>query len=124
MKLNLAMPHSELPTSMFLPYFVRFLKENTAVCMFLFDKIHVFFFFLLESESSEIYTHYLCYEKLVRVFELKCSKIRLRLHQRASKPVSFQGQIKRALDPGRKDFALVMHAPRAKILFSPQNMFF
>ena len=36
--------------------------------MFLFDKIF-FFFFLVESESSEIYTHYLCYEKLVRVFE-------------------------------------------------------
>ena len=48
--------------------------------MFLFDKIRFFeistkkkkknlFFFLLESECSEIYTHYLCYEKLVRVFE-------------------------------------------------------
>ena len=63
---------AELPTSTFLPYFVRFLKENTAVCFYLikcFFEISLFFFFLLESESSEIYTHYLCYEKLVRVFE-------------------------------------------------------
>ena len=33
---------SELTTSTFLPYFVRFLKENTAVR---FSKIRVFFFF-------------------------------------------------------------------------------
>ena len=26
---------TELPTSTFLPYFVRFLKENTAVCFYL-----------------------------------------------------------------------------------------
>ena len=35
--------HKELPTSTFLPYFVRFLKENTAVRFFL--PKYIFFFF-------------------------------------------------------------------------------
>ena len=39
-----------MPTSTFLPYFVRFLKENTAVRFF----PPIFFFFILESESSHI----------------------------------------------------------------------
>ena len=77
--LSIIITLTELPTITFLPYFVRFLKENTAVCFYLikyvFLKFHFFFFFfLLESESSEIYTHYLCYEKLVRVFESKMFK--------------------------------------------------
>ena len=46
-----------------------------AVCFYLIKYVFFeisfffFFFFFLESESSEIYTHYLCYEKLVTVFE-------------------------------------------------------
>ena len=68
---------SELPTSTFLPYFVRFLKENTAVRFFLqkyvffyFDFlffiylfIYFFIYFFLNT-GSEIYTHYLCYENI------------------------------------------------------------
>ena len=41
--------HAELPTSTFLPYFVRFLKENTAVRFFMpkyvFSNFGFFFFF-------------------------------------------------------------------------------
>ena len=53
------MGYSELPSSTFLPYLVHFLKENTAVCFFL-QKSFLFFllFLILESESTEIYTHY------------------------------------------------------------------
>ena len=49
------MTSSELPTSTFLPYFVRFLKENTAVRFFLqkyvfqnfnFNFIFIFLFFI------------------------------------------------------------------------------
>ena len=75
-KLKVQTTSTELPTSTFLPYFVRFLKENTAVRFFLqkyvflkSDFFFFFFFFILESESYEIYTHYLCYKNLVRVFE-------------------------------------------------------
>ena len=60
-------------------------------------------------------------------------KIRLRLHQRVTlKPVCFL-DLKRALDPGRKDFALcardarfalMMRAPRAKILFFTSKICF
>ena len=37
-------PLAELPTSTFLPYFVRFLKENTAVRFFLQKYVYCFFF--------------------------------------------------------------------------------
>ena len=69
---------TELPTSTFLPYFVRFLKENTAVRFFLQKYVFVFFdffvvflllFLFVFCTGSEIYTHYLCYENMVRVFE-------------------------------------------------------
>ena len=77
------MMSTELPTSTFLPYFVRFLKDNTAVRFFLqifffffFINYYFFFFiiiiflffilfFLFFNTSSEIYTHYLCYENMV-----------------------------------------------------------
>ena len=60
---------TDLPTSTFLSYFVRFLKGNTAVRFFLqkyvfqnfdFDFFFFFFFFFsffpLESESSTLHT--------------------------------------------------------------------
>ena len=40
-----SIPIAELPTSTFLPYFVRFLKENTAVRFFLQKYVVVFFCF-------------------------------------------------------------------------------
>ena len=61
--------------STFLPYFVCFLKENTAVRFFMHkirffsDFFFFFFFFYWRVQSSEKYTHYLCYENLGRVFE-------------------------------------------------------
>ena len=59
-KLSLA-DDTEMPTSTFLPYFVRFLKENTAVRFFppkyVFNFFFFFFFFfILESESSTVHT--------------------------------------------------------------------
>ena len=36
---------TELPTSTFLPYFVRFFKENTAVCFYLIKYVFLIFFF-------------------------------------------------------------------------------
>ena len=54
-----ACAHAELPTSTFLPYFVRFLKENTVVRFFLqkyvFQLLLFFFFYILESITHIIY---------------------------------------------------------------------
>ena len=55
---------SEMPTSTFLPYFVRFLKENTAVR---FSRQNTFlkillFFFILESESSTLHTLFMLWK--------------------------------------------------------------
>ena len=47
---------TEMPTSTFLPYFVRFLKENTAVRFSRQNTFFFYFFFLLESESSTLHT--------------------------------------------------------------------
>ena len=59
----------EMPTSTFLPYFVRFLKENTAVRFFppkyvfkIIDFFFFFFFFLLESESSTLHTLFMLWK--------------------------------------------------------------
>ena len=71
----ISMCYAEMPTSTFLPYFVRFLKENTAVrffppkYVFFFFYSFFFFFFLYWRVKALHYTHYLCYENLVRVFE-------------------------------------------------------
>ena len=65
----------------FLP---KYVFQNFNLFLFfifyLFIYIYIYFFlifyfnFLLESESSEIYTHYLCYEKLVKSFWIKMFK--------------------------------------------------
>ena len=61
---------TELSTSTFLPYFVRFLKENKKLQKYMgFFSIFLFFLFFFFNTGSEIYTHYLCYESMVRVFE-------------------------------------------------------
>ena len=67
--------HPDLPTSTFLPYFVRFLKGNTAVRFFLqkyvFQNFLLFFFFFFFSPPGELkfYITHIIYENLVRVFE-------------------------------------------------------
>ena len=69
----------------------------------------------------------LSYEKLVRAFEYKFSKIMLRLHQRAPKTRELPGPLSGPWTPAERTsrFALVMRASRAKMLFfSPKNMFF
>ena len=52
-------PIAELPTSTFLPYFVRFLKENTIFNFFFFFFFFFYlfsFFFKLESDGSTLHT--------------------------------------------------------------------
>ena len=84
--------HAEMPTSTFLPYFVRFLKENTAVRFFFF-----FFFFFNTGEWKFYITHIIYVMKTWSEFLNDNVKRRLRLHQRAPKTRVF---------PGRKDFVL------------------
>ena len=91
---------AELPTGMFLPYFVRFLKENTAVRFvlqkyaFFFFPIFFIFYFLfiiifLNYTGSEIgYTHYLNVMKTWSEFLNNNVQDCTREHL---KPVCFQG---------------------------------
>ena len=110
---------SDLPTSTFLSYLVRFLKGNTAVRFFpakiRFSKLFFFYFFILplESESSTLHTLFM---KTWSEFLNNRSKIRLRLHQRAPKTRVLPGPLG-PWTPAERTSRYVMRALRAKILF-------
>ena len=83
----------------------------------------IFFFFYWRVKVLK-FTHIIYVMKNWSEFlNKKCSKIRLRLHQRAPKTCELPGPLSGPWTPAEKDFALVMRAPRAKILFSPKNVF-
>ena len=90
-----------MPTSTFLPYFVRFLKENTAVRFFPPKYVFFFFFFFFYNtgEWKFYITHIIYVMKTWSEFLNDNVKKRLRLQQRAPKTRVFP-------DPGRKDFVL------------------
>ena len=117
----------------FLPYFVCFLKENTAVrffppkYIFFFFSIFFFFFFFIfflfffyffnnTGEWKFYITHIIYVMKTWSEFLNDDVKKRLRLHQRAPKTRVFP-------DPGRKDFVLRARDARSARK-SPQICFF
>ena len=128
-----------MPTSTFLPYFVRFLKENTAVRFFppkyvfkIFDYYYLFFFFFFffffynTGEWKFYITHIIYVMKTWSEFLNDNVKKRLRLHQRAPKTRVFSGPL-----AGPRPWPKGLRASRSwcalraqKYFFSPQICFF
>ena len=92
-----------MPTSTFLPYFVRFLKENTAVrfsrqntflkFIYFFFFFFIFFFNNNTGEWKFYITHIIYVMKTWSEFLNDNVKKRLRLHQRAPKTRVFPGPL-------------------------------
>ena len=83
---------AEMPTSTFLPYFVRFLKENTAVRFFPIFFFYFFLFLFFKTGEWKFYiTHIIYVMKTWSEFLNDNVKKRLRLHQRAPKTRVFPG---------------------------------
>ena len=88
---------AEMPTSTFLPYFVRFLKENTVVRFFppkyVFFLFFLFFYIFYIGEWKFYITHIIYVMKTWSEFLNDNVKKRLRLHQRAPKTHVFPGPL-------------------------------
>ena len=76
-----------------------------------------FLFFTGEWKFWNLHTLFMLW-KIGQSFWIKMFKIRLRLHQRAPKNPWASRELKRALDPGWKDFALRAHDARKNPFFT------